>query len=149
MSHLKSRFNKFVRDRSIKAHGRGHRRLSEPAAQRRQRAGAARPRAAAPGPGSRAPGETAAAAGDEPEPDPRMMGLARRRRRAQAARAKKLRARATVIAAKGRKNKQGVIPAAVMGMLYDFVEECDLERARDAGLFPRAALPARTSTRRA
>ena len=36
MSHLKSRFNKFVRDRSIKAHGRGHRRLSEPAAQRRQ-----------------------------------------------------------------------------------------------------------------
>ena len=55
MSHLKSRFNKFVRDRSIKAHGRGHRRLSEPAAQRRQvrqglraRAEGARARARAP-----------------------------------------------------------------------------------------------------
>ena len=36
MSHVKSRFNKFVPDRSIKAHGKGHRRLSEPAAQRRQ-----------------------------------------------------------------------------------------------------------------
>ncbi|KAK7231514.1 hypothetical protein SO694_0039701 [Aureococcus anophagefferens] len=88
-----------------------------------------------------APGETAAAAGDEPEPDPRMMGLRAPPSEAQAARAKKLRTRATVIAAKGRKNKQGVIPAAVMGMLYDFVEECDLERARDVGLFPRTALP--------
>ncbi|KAH8051380.1 hypothetical protein JL722_10835 [Aureococcus anophagefferens] len=164
MSHLKSRFNKFVRDRSIKAHGRGHRRLSEPAAQRRQgqnrkcicgkkrtykrRSSASRScstathsgGAAAPPPRTRKsrPGETAAAAGDEPEPDPRMMGL---RAAGGAGGAKKLRERATVIAAKGRKNKQGVIPAAVMGMLYDFVEECDLERARDVGLFPRTALP--------
>mmetsp|Transcript_6220 Transcript_6220/g.20607 ORF Transcript_6220/g.20607 Transcript_6220/m.20607 type:complete len:570 (+) Transcript_6220:1066-2775(+) len=181
MSHLKSRFNKFVRDRSIKAHGRGHRRLSEPAAQRRQArmscpacdkgqnrkcicgkkrtykrralvgveelldgdtAAAAPPRAPPPpDPEVAPPGETAAAAGDEPEPDPRMMGLRAPPSEAQAARAKKLRERATVIAAKGRKNKQGVIPAAVMGMLYDFVEECDLERARDVGLFPRTALP--------
>ena len=77
-----------------------------------------------------APGETAAAAGDEPEPDPRMMGLRAPPSDAQAARAKKLRERATVIAAKGRYNKQGAIPAAILGMLYDFVEECDRARAR-------------------
>ena len=77
-----------------------------------------------------APGETAAAAGDEPEPDPRMMGLRAPPSDAQAARAKKLRERATVIAAKGRYNKQGAIPAAILGVLYDFVEECDRARAR-------------------
>lgn len=104
-------------------------------------AAAAPPRAPPPpDPEVAPPGETAAAAGDEPEPDPRMMGLRAPPSEAQAARAKKLRTRATVIAAKGRKNKQGVIPAAVMGMLYDFVEEC--ERARDVGLLPRTALPA-------
>ena len=70
-----------------------------------------------------------------------MMGLRAPPSDAQAARAKKLRERATVIAAKGRYNKQGAIPAAILGMLYDFVEECDLERARDVGLFPRTALP--------
>ena len=85
-----------------------------------------------------APGETAAAAGDEPEPDPRMMGLRAPPSDARAARAKKLRERATVIAAKGRYNKQGAIPAAILGMLYDFVDE----RARDVGLLPRTALPA-------
>ncbi|EGB03527.1 hypothetical protein AURANDRAFT_67939 [Aureococcus anophagefferens] len=87
-------------------------------------AAAAAPRAPPPpDPEVAPPGETAAAAGDEPEPDPRMMGLRAPPSEAQAARAKKLRERATVIAAKGRKNKQGVIPAAVMGMLYDFVED--------------------------
>jgi hypothetical protein len=105
-------------------------------------AAAAPPRAPPPpDPEVAPPGETAAAAGDEPEPDPRMMGLRAPPTDVQAARAKKLRERATVIAAKGRYNKQGAIPAAILGMLYDFVEECDLERARDVGLFPRTALP--------
>ena len=59
-----------------------------------------------------------------------MMGLRAPPSDARAARAKKLRERATVIAAKGRYNKQGAIPAAILGMLYDFVEECDRARAR-------------------
>ena len=67
-----------------------------------------------------------------------MMGLRAPPSDARAARAKKLRERATVIAAKGRYNKQGAIPAAILGMLYDFVEERARRRPLAAHGAPRA-----------